>query len=100
MAYSELLADRIRQVFKEKKVRFEEKKMMGDLYFLVDSKMCADNSPDRAASTTRLSIGANNCVKLWPWYRPSIKSASVCWVIIGGLFCFFFSLRKKTFFEK
>ena len=41
MAYSEFLADRIRQVFKEKKVHFEEKKMMGGLCFLVDSKMCA-----------------------------------------------------------
>lgn len=40
MAFSELLADRIRQVFREKKVAFIEKKMMGGLCFMVDSKMC------------------------------------------------------------
>lgn len=40
MAYNEHLADRIRQYFQEKKVRFEEKKMMGGLCFMVDDKMC------------------------------------------------------------
>ena len=40
MAYSELLGDRIRQVFQEKQVTFEEKKMMGGLCFMVDAKMC------------------------------------------------------------
>lgn len=41
MAYSEYLADRIRQDLKDKRVVFEEKKMMGGLCFLVDGKMCA-----------------------------------------------------------
>ncbi|MCB0396070.1 MAG: TfoX/Sxy family protein [Flavobacteriales bacterium] len=41
MAYNEFLADRIRQVFKDKKVGFEEKKMMGGLCFMVNDKMCA-----------------------------------------------------------
>lgn len=40
MAYSEYLADRIRQRFREQKVQFEEKKMMGGLCFMVDDKMC------------------------------------------------------------
>ena len=40
MAFSELLADRIRQVFQEKKTDFIEKKMMGGLCFMVDNKMC------------------------------------------------------------
>ncbi len=40
MAYSEHLADRIRQTFREKRVVFEEKKMMGGLCFMVDEKMC------------------------------------------------------------
>ncbi|AYB34906.1 TfoX/Sxy family protein [Chryseolinea soli] len=40
MAYDEHLADRIRQIFKEKKVRFEDKKMMGGLCFMVNEKMC------------------------------------------------------------
>ncbi len=38
--YNEYLADRIRQVFKEKNTHFEEKKMMGGLTFLVNEKMC------------------------------------------------------------
>jgi TfoX/Sxy family transcriptional regulator of competence genes len=40
MAFSELLADRIRQVFQEKKADFIEKKMMGGLCFMIDNKMC------------------------------------------------------------
>lgn len=47
MAYSELLADRIRQVFKEKNTRFEEKKMMGGLCFMVDDKMCCGVHEER-----------------------------------------------------
>ena len=41
MAYDEHLAERIQKVFKEKRVRFEEKKMMGGLCFMVKDKMCA-----------------------------------------------------------
>ena len=40
MAYDEFLADRARQVLKQKAVQFEEKKMMGGLCFMVDDKMC------------------------------------------------------------
>lgn len=40
MAYNEFLADRIRSAFRNKRVRFEEKKMMGGLCFLVNGKMC------------------------------------------------------------
>ncbi len=40
MPYSELLADRLRQVLNEKKSPFEEKKMMGGLCFMVNGKMC------------------------------------------------------------
>ena len=40
MPYDEHLADRIRDVFKSKKVVFEEKKMMGGLCFMVNDKMC------------------------------------------------------------
>lgn len=40
MAYSELQADRIRQVLSEKQVITEEKKMMGGLCFMVNGKMC------------------------------------------------------------
>ena len=40
MAYDEHLADRIRQIFQEKHIAFEEKKMMGGLCFMLDEKMC------------------------------------------------------------
>ena len=40
MAYDEFLADRIRGVLYDKNIRFEEKKMMGGLCFLIDDKMC------------------------------------------------------------
>lgn len=40
MAYNEFLADRIRVILKEKNMNYMEKKMMGGLVFMVDSKMC------------------------------------------------------------
>jgi hypothetical protein len=40
MAYDEYLADRARNVLKQKSIAFEEKKMMGGLCFMVDDKMC------------------------------------------------------------
>lgn len=40
MAYDEYLAERIAKTLKDKRVSFEEKKMMGGLCFLVDEKMC------------------------------------------------------------
>ncbi len=47
MAYDEWLADRIRQFFKEDKIHFEEKKMMGGLCFMVNEKMCVGAHEDR-----------------------------------------------------
>ena len=40
MAYDEYLADRIKNVFNEKRVSFEARKMLGGLCFMVDNKMC------------------------------------------------------------
>lgn len=40
MAYDEQLAKRIRGTFLKSKVRFEEKRMMGGLCFMVGGKMC------------------------------------------------------------
>ena len=40
MAYSEYLADRIRNALRLRHVSFSEKKMMGGLAFMVDEKMC------------------------------------------------------------
>lgn len=39
MAYDENLAERVRQVLQQKRILFEEKKMMGGLCFMVDDKM-------------------------------------------------------------
>lgn len=40
MAYNEPLADKLRQALSERKVHFEEKKMMGGLCIMVNNKMC------------------------------------------------------------
>lgn len=47
MAFDEFLADRIRSVFREQKIIFDEKKMMGGLCFMVDDKMCLGVVADR-----------------------------------------------------
>ena len=40
MAYDEALAARINRILKDKKVSYEDKKMMGGLCYMVDDKMC------------------------------------------------------------
>ena len=40
MAYNEHLAERIDRILKEKKVLFNDKKMMGGLCYMVNDKMC------------------------------------------------------------
>ena len=47
MAFDELLADRIRLILKEKRVSFNEKKMMGGLCYLVNDKMLAGIVKDK-----------------------------------------------------
>jgi len=47
MAYDEKLATRVRDFFKQRKVAFEEKRMMGGLCFLVDDKMCVGVEKER-----------------------------------------------------
>ena len=47
MAYDEKLADRVRQVFTEWIIRFEERRMMGGLCFMVHGKMCVGVVKDR-----------------------------------------------------
>ena len=60
MAYDELIADRMRQTFQEKKVAYEEKKMFGGLCFMVDGKMCCGIHYDKKKETDLLMarIGA------------------------------------------
>jgi len=52
MAYDEFLADRARQILKQKSVGFEEKKMMGGLCFMVDDKMCFGIHIDKNTDTS------------------------------------------------
>jgi TfoX/Sxy family transcriptional regulator of competence genes len=40
MAYDEHLADRVRRIFKDQRIPYEDKKMMGGICFLVNDKMC------------------------------------------------------------
>jgi hypothetical protein len=40
MAYDEHLSDRIAQALKDRRIVYEEKKMMGGLCYMVDDKMC------------------------------------------------------------
>lgn len=47
MAYDEQLAGRVRKSFAQRKVAFEEKRMMGGLCFLVDGKMCVGVEQER-----------------------------------------------------
>lgn len=60
MAYDEFLADRVRQLLKEKSVSFLEKKMMGGLCFMVDDKMCCglmtNKSNDSGLLMARIGI--------------------------------------------
>lgn len=46
MAYSEILAERVRKMLGKKGIAFEEKQMMGGLAFMVDNKMCMGISHD------------------------------------------------------
>jgi hypothetical protein len=47
MPYDEHLAERVRNLFAERTVAFEEKRMMGGLCFMVDGKMCVGVEKER-----------------------------------------------------
>lgn len=65
MAYDEFLADRARQLLKEKSIAFSEKKMMGGLCFMVDDKMCFGMHIDKGTNTSLLMarVGPDNYEK-------------------------------------
>ncbi len=54
MAYDEYLADRIRQIFNEKKANYFEKKMFSGLCFMVEDKMCCGIHFDKKKNTDLL----------------------------------------------
>lgn len=47
MAYNEHLAERVRNFFRTKPVRIDEKRMLGGLCFMVNGKMCVGVDQDR-----------------------------------------------------
>jgi TfoX/Sxy family transcriptional regulator of competence genes len=47
MAYSERLAQRVREFFAAKNIEFEEKKMFSGICFMVNDKMCAGVQKDQ-----------------------------------------------------
>ncbi|MEO1049277.1 MAG: TfoX/Sxy family protein [Bacteroidota bacterium] len=55
MAYSEYLADRVRQRLGQFK-NIEEKKMMGGLIFMVNEKMCVGIDIDKKTNHDRLMV--------------------------------------------
>jgi hypothetical protein len=59
MAFDEYTAERITQVFKEKKIDFEASKMMGGLCYMVDGKMCCGihNDKNTEASILMARVG-------------------------------------------
>jgi len=65
MAYDEFLADRARQILKEKSISYSEKKMMGGLCFMVDEKMCFGMHIDKASNSSLLMarVGIDNYEK-------------------------------------
>ncbi len=54
MAFDEYLADRIKNVFHEKRISFEARKMMGGLCFMVDNKMCCGIHIDKKSGDSLL----------------------------------------------
>ncbi len=65
MAYDEFLADRARQLLKEKSVSYVEKKMMGGLCFMVDDKMCFGMHIDKNTNSSLMMarVGVDNYEK-------------------------------------
>ncbi len=55
MAYSEYLVDRVRRGLKNANIT-EEKKMMGGLIFMVNSKMCLGVDIDKSTKQDRLMV--------------------------------------------
>jgi hypothetical protein len=68
MAYDETLAQRVRDIFKDQRVAFEEKKMMGGLCFMVNDKMCIGVEKERLMA--RIGPDAYDTALTRPGCRP------------------------------
>ena len=74
MAYNEFLSDRIHQIFTERGVKFETKKMMGGICFMVDDKMCCglhfDKKRNRDLLMARIGEEATESALARPGCHP------------------------------
>jgi len=50
MAFDEYLVDRMKTLFSQKGIRYEAKRMMGGICFMVDDKMCCGTHFDKKRS--------------------------------------------------
>jgi TfoX/Sxy family transcriptional regulator of competence genes len=66
MAYDEHLAERMEHCLEKKKVKFEAKKMMGGLCFMVNDKMCAG------------IVGNKMMARIDPEIQPEMLKKSGC----------------------
>jgi TfoX/Sxy family transcriptional regulator of competence genes len=69
MAYDDELADRVRRIFADRNVAFEEKRMMGGLCFMVDGKMCVGVEKERLMARIDpgvydTALGRKGCVPM------------------------------------
>lgn len=67
MAYDEHLAERIIMLFRERRITFEDKKMMGGVCFLVNDKMCLGVVKDKLMA--RINPGIMDDALLRPGCR-------------------------------
>lgn len=75
MAFDERLAQRVRELFHDGGVAFEEKRMMGGLCFIVDGKMCVGIEKDRLMARIdpagyEAALGRRGCVPMDFTGRP------------------------------
>jgi TfoX/Sxy family transcriptional regulator of competence genes len=75
MAYDEYLADRVRELLAARTQRFEEKRMMGGLCFMVNGKMCVGIDKDRLMvrldpDEYEAALGRKGCVPMDFTGRP------------------------------
>ena len=77
MGFDELLAERVRELFRERAIAFDEKKMMGGLCFMVDGKMCVGIVKDRLMARIgpdnyAAALGRSGCIPMDFTGRPML----------------------------
>ena len=81
MAYDEFMADRIRNILKEKKVAYSEKKMFGGMCFMIDDKMACGVHYDKKKATALLMARIEKPLLLPQWKEQAV----IQWILLGDL---------------